>query len=90
MSLLYSTNVNKTFIFNPYKLVINLTCEYNVSRETLNIEKNNLDIFNKLFTKFIKYLLIIYITYKLLLWKKFHVKLLQNLTFSVNKIFPGK
>lgn len=39
MSLLYSTNVNKIFIFNPYKLVINLTCEYNVSRETLNVEK---------------------------------------------------
>ena len=50
MSLLYSTNVNKTFIFNPYKLVINLTCEYNVSRETLNVEKNNSDLFNKLFT----------------------------------------
>lgn len=54
MSLLCSTNVNKTFIFNPYKLVIILTCEYNVSRETLNVEKNNLDIFNKIFTKFIK------------------------------------
>ena len=54
MSLLYSTNVNKTFIFNPYKLVINLTCEYNVSRETLNVEKNNLNIVNKIFTKFIK------------------------------------
>ena len=39
MSLLCSTNVNKTFIFNLYKLVINLTCEYNVSRETLNVEK---------------------------------------------------
>lgn len=70
MSLLHSINVNKTFVFNPYKFIINLTCEYNVSRETLNVEKNNLDIFNKLFTKFIRYLLIIYITYKLLLWKK--------------------
>lgn len=81
MSLLYSTNVNKTFIFNPYKLVINLTCEYNVSRETLNVEKNNLDIFNKLFTKFIKYLLIIYITYKLLLWKKVSRETLKKINF---------
>lgn len=51
MSLLYSINVNKTFVFNTYKLVTNLTCEYNVSRETLNVEKNNLDIINKLFMK---------------------------------------
>lgn len=81
MSLLYSTNVNKTFIFNPYKLVINLTCEYNVSRETLNVEKNNLDIFNKMFTKFIKYLLIIYITYKLLLWKKVSRETIKKINF---------
>lgn len=81
MSLLYSTNVNKTFIFNPYKLVINLTCEYNVSRETLNVEKNNLDIFNKLFTKFIKYLLIIYITCKLLLWKKVSRETIKKINF---------
>lgn len=81
MSLLYSTNVNKTFIFNPYKLVINLTCEYNVSRETLNVEKNNLDIFNKIFTKFIKYLLIIYITYKLLLWKKVSRETIKKINF---------
>lgn len=81
MSLLYSTNVNKTFIFNAYKLVINLTCEYNVSRETLNVEKNNLDIFNKMFTKFIKYLLIIYITYKLLLWKKVSRETIKKINF---------
>lgn len=81
MSLLYSTNVNKTFIFNPYKLVINLTCEYNVSRETLNVEKNNLDIFNKMFTKFIKYHLIIYITCKLLLWKKVSRETIKKINF---------
>ena len=52
--MLYSINVNKTFSFNTYKLVINLTCEFNVSRETLNVENNNIDIINKLFTKIYK------------------------------------